>query len=269
MLLDCDYHIHTTFSDGVKTPEEIVDWYIQRRYSTIAITDHDGVEGSVAAISYAREKAITVIPGIELSTVDEYGNTVHMLGYSFDLENEELQAALFDARMERAKRNDKFLKALREMGYDVCIDDLLEINDGHFVGKPTFARVLVKKGYAQSVKEVFRTVFSRPEISSVKKKHMPSARAISLIHRAGGMAVMAHPMEIRQKNETLETFRPRITNVIERLMDSGVDGIECWHPSATFYDSQWLRDFARARDMTVTGGSDFHSENERRFENED
>lgn len=268
MFFDSDLHIHTTYSDGDMTPEQLVDRYISNKYSIIAITDHDGVDGSAVAISYARNKPITVLPGIELSTEDQEGNNVHMLGYSFDLENSELKEELLNIKVERAKRNDRLLRALVDMGYQISVDDLIRVNEGNYIGKPTFAKVLLEKGYVRSVSEAFDRIFARPELSRIKTVHMSCEKAISLIHRAGGLAVMAHPMELREEGQNRKEFMVYIEKVIRTLMDQGIDGIECWHPSASYLESKWLRDFARNNNLIVTGGSDFHSDNERRFRDE-
>ena len=264
MLYDADYHIHSYYSDGDLSPEELVDRYMERQYSQIAITDHDGIDGCRVAISYAADKEITVFSGVEISLRDEPGNTIHMLGYCFDMDDEHLNRKMKELRQWRAVRNDRLLEALRGMGYEISIDDLLDVNEGRFIGKPTFARVLVSRGYADSVQQVFDEIFTRDEIKNIKKKTMGVGESIRMIHRAGGMAVLAHPMEIRDGDEPEEVFVKRLSAVIKSMMDMGIDGIECYHPSATADQAMTLRDFAKKRGLIVTGGSDFHSDTVRR-----
>ncbi len=262
-MIDFDYHIHTYYSDGDFSPEEIVDRYNDNGYEIIAITDHDGVDGSKVATEYAKNKRITIVPGIEVSSKDVFGDEIHILGYGIDTDNEVLHAGIADMMMRRAKRNDRLLAVLHDMGYDITIDDLFECGGLRFVGKKTFADVLVKKGYAESIPAVFETLFSEPEIWELKKTLVPTAKAIDMIHNAGGFAVFAHPFETRKADEDKDAFRIRLAKIIKELMKEGIDGIECFHPSVSMTEAIELRDCAVANGLIVTGGSDFHGEPER------
>lgn len=264
MFEDIDYHIHTCYSDGDLTPEEIVDRYLSNGYSKIAITDHDGIEGSMVAFWHSAGKDISVIPGVELSTKDSHGNTIHVLGYNFDYSNKELCSTLSQISLYRARRNDRLLELLNEMGYNITIDDLLSVNEGRFIGKPTFAKVLMKMGVVESVSDAFDGIFSDERIRSLEKKTLEAKEAIDLIHHANGAAVLAHPMEIKRTSETKEAFYSRVTGIIEELIEAGIDGIECYHPSANAEDSEFFRDKAKAYNLCVTKGSDFHSDATRR-----
>lgn len=268
MLFDADYHIHSVYSDGELAPEEIVDRYIDNQYKQIAITDHDGIEGSCVAISYSADKDITVFPGVELSSRDRSGNVIHVLGYCFDMEDARLREAMRKLKLWRAERNDLLLAALNGMGYEISIDELLDVNDGRFIGKPTFAKVLASKGYISDISEAFEQIYTRDEIRCIQKKTLSTERAIRLVHNAGGMAVLAHPMEIKKSDEEDKVFVKRLSRILKSMIDMGIDGIECYHPSATSGQATTLRDFAKKRGLIVTGGSDFHSDSARRdYEN--
>lgn len=264
MFADVDYHIHTYFSDGDMSPEELVDRYIEKGYREIAITDHDEIEGSMIAVWHSAGRSIRVIPGIELSTKDEKGNTIHMLGYYINYSSPELKNALSTIRHWRAVRNDKLLTVLNEMGYDITIDELLTVNDGRYVGKPTFARLLVNRGVAEDEDAVFKGLFREEIFRKLSKRTLTTYEAIDVIHSAGGKAVLAHPMEIRKKGESQEEFYHRIRTLIDELIRYGIDGIECYHPSASIVEAEMLRDIARSNNLCVTKGSDFHSDSARR-----
>ena len=211
---------------------------------------------------------IRVVPGVELTSSDEDHNIIHMLGYHFRYDDRELNRTLREVSMWRARRNDALLTALREMGIYVTIDELLAVNEGRFIGKPTIAEVMVAKGYVKSVEEAFQTVFRRDEIRAVPKQMIATEKAVDLIHGAGGIAVLAHPMEIRRRGEKLSDFRNRFETVFRRVIRHGIDGMECYHPSATLLQAEELRTLARKNNLIITKGSDFHSDKARRqYEN--
>lgn len=260
-----DLHIHTCFSDGALRPETIVDRWKSEGYKLIAVTDHDDIEGSRIAYNYAKGRGIVVIPGIEFDSCDELSDEIHILGYNVDYDNKTLKKVLSDVKRWRAQRNDLMLKALNNMGYDISIDDLLEVNGGHFIGKPTFAQVMVNKGYFENLSEVFDKVFTvEPELKSIVKKTLRSDYVIRLIHEAGGIAVLAHPMQQRRKGESDEVFYKRIIKFMDRFREYGIDAIECSHPSATEDEARGLREYAAMYKLKTTTGSDFHSDNNKR-----
>ena len=255
-----DLHLHTYYSDGVLSPEEVTDRWASEGYKLIAVTDHDGIDGSVIALDYAADKDITVVSGIEFDSVDSLGRDLHILGYGFDPECPELTEALDNILLERAARNEAMLAELNKMGYSMTLDDIIEVNEGRFIGKPTFATVMVRKGYLSSNQEAFNTVFREPSMRRIRKKTLSSEEVVDLIHKAGGLAVFAHPMEQRHLDEPYNQFRERLIVILERMREYGIDGIECWHPSADDVQAEALRAFAVRHDLIVTKGSDFHSD---------
>ena len=255
-----DLHLHTYYSDGVLSPEEVTDRWASEGYKLIAVTDHDGIDGSVIALDYAADKDITVVSGIEFDSVDSLGRDLHILGYGFDPECPELTEALDNILLERAARNEAMLAELNKMGYSMTLDDIIEVNEGRFIGKPTFATVMVRKGYLSSNQEAFNTVFREPSMRRIRKKTLSSEEVVDLIHKAGGLAVFAHPMEQRHLDEPYNQFRERLIVILERMREYGIDGIECWHPSADDVQAEALRAYAVRHDLIVTKGSDFHSD---------
>ena len=259
--LKSDLHIHTYYSDGEFSPEEIVDRWHDQGYKIISITDHDGIEGSIIGMGYAAGiKDITFIPGIEFDSIDETGKDVHILGYGFDYSSPELRNALTEILMVRARRNDKLMAAINDLGYKVTLDDIGEINEGRYVGKPTFAKILFNKGYTSDPQEAFRTIFREPSISKIYKETLRSDQVIDLIHTSGGLAVLAHPMEQRRLGENFEEFLPRMYELLSRMRGFGIDGIECRHPSANEFQTELLEEYAEKHRLLSTGGSDFHTD---------
>lgn len=259
-----DLHMHTLYSDGALTPREVLEMRVREGYKLLAITDHDGVEGSVYGEEYADEFGIEYISGIEFDSEDELGKDLHMLGYGFDPDHPAFNIAIGKILKHRNDRNNEFLKALNDKGYDITYDELYAVNEGRFIGKPTFATVLIKKGIVKSHSEAFNTIFREPEIRSIKKKTLLTKEVVDIIHEAGGLAVLAHPMEQRHLDETFEEFKPRMYKILDRMVDYGIDGLECHHPSASEMQQELLVQYAKEHGLMITGGSDFHSIESRR-----
>lgn len=259
-----DLHMHTLYSDGALTPREVLKMRVDEGYQLLAITDHDGVEGSVYGEKYADEFGIEYISGIEFDSEDELGKDLHMLGYGFDPDHPAFNLAIGKILKQRNDRNNRFLEALNAMGYHITYDELKAVNEGRFMGKPTFATVLIKKGVVRSHTEAFNTIFQEPEIKCIKKKTLHTKDIVDIIHEAGGLAVLAHPMEQRHRDETFEQFKPRMYQILDRMVSYGIDGLECHHPSADYLQQQMLVAYANEHGLMITEGSDFHSHDSRR-----
>lgn len=259
-----DLHMHTTFSDGAMTPEELIDMRVKEGYELLAITDHDVIGGSVAGMTYAKKIGLPFIYGIEFDSEDAVGDDLHMLGYGFDPENDIFLDVVIEVIADRNKRNRQFMDALNTRGFGITEDDVKKINGGRYVGKPTFAKILIKKGIVSSVNEAFSTIFREPDLKAIKKVTMPSKKAVETIHAGGGLAVMAHPMEQRRRDESFEVFKPRMFHIIDTMVSYGIDGLECYHPSASEMQQELLVQYAKEHGLMITGGSDFHSLESRR-----
>ena len=254
-----DLHMHTTYSDGELTPREVIDMRAEQGFELLAITDHDVIGGSVAGANYAREIGMPFIYGIEFDSEDPVGKDLHMLGYGFDPENEIFLDTVIDVLTERNARNRKLMEALNKRGYGITDEDVKKINSGRYVGKPTFAKIMVKKGIIDNVNEAFATIFKEPDIKAIEKVTLPSKAAIDAIHAAGGLAVMAHPMEQRRRDESFAEFRPRMFDIIDLMIEYGIDGLECHHPSANDMQQELLVAYAKEKGLMITRGSDFHT----------
>ncbi|MBR2674504.1 MAG: PHP domain-containing protein [Mogibacterium sp.] len=254
-----DLHMHTYYSDGELSPRELIDLRISEGYELLSITDHDGDEGSAEGLRYAESIGLPFISGVELDSDDELGKDLHILGYGFDYDNEGFKEVLLKVRRERDNRNDRFMSALNKLGYDLTLEDIVSINEGRYVGKPTFAKALQRKGLMDNYQEAFKGIFRHETIRVIRKRAISSQEAIIAIQEAGGIAVMAHPMEQRRMDESFEDFKPRMYEILERMREYGIDGIEYKHPSASEEQQKLLAEYAKKHGLIITEGSDVHS----------
>lgn len=256
-----DLHIHTYYSDGESGPKEIVKTAAETGRRAIAITDHDGTGGVKEAAAAGREYGIEVITGIELATEMENGTGLHILGYGFDPDDAALNDVLTDLAERRDRRNRRLINVLNEMGFDISLDELEKGRKGGFIGKPVIARALADKGYIETYEEAFRgdRIFGSPEARAVKKDKIQAAEAIKLINSAGGIAVLAHPVQTRHIGDTgSEEFYINIEKIISQLKEQGLGGLECYHPDQDTVQTERFIELADRYDLSITRGSDFH-----------
>lgn len=260
-----DLHLHTYYSDGTLSPEEIVKRAKKRGVTTIAVTDHDGINGVSEALIAGMEYGINVIPGIEFSTGMnevhlEYDIFMHILGYGIDINNENLNQAIEEIRKKREERNAKLLNALNTIGYKITKEDLYQRQGQDYIGKPNFALAMVKKGYVSCPKEAFTPgkYLRHPEVRKVHREKVHVQKAISLIRNAGGKAVLAHPFKIAFLRNEKEGFYERLEDLLDQLQGWGLSGMECYYSSHTSEQISKLAEIAERRDLIVTFGSDFH-----------
>lgn len=257
-----DLHIHSYYSDGELEPTVLVDAWMNKGFRLISITDHDVVEGSKIACKYAEDKDVTVIPGIEFDSEDALGTKLHILGYGIDLDNQLLKDKLALVQKWRDERNQSMLSEFRKRGYSITQEEILSINGGRFVGRPTFAKVLVRRGDFSDVNEAFDHLIQAVDDDKiVKKRTLASRDVVETIHEAGGLAILAHPIEQKKRGESWTEFQPRLIKLLDTFVGYGIDGIECYHPSASDEQSEYLEKYAIEHNLLITKGSDFHSEN--------
>lgn len=254
MSYKSDYHVHTWYSDGTKKPTEVVRMFHEKEYDMIAITDHDGTDGINEALIAGEALKIKVIPGIEFSTQysdDEFDCELHVLGYYIDIDNKKLQDRLQQIREERRIRNERLLDYLKETGYEIEYDDLIQRPGQTYIGKPNFERALRKKDYnTEGIYEVFH---------KIPKVKISTPESVELIKDAGGISVLAHPMQIRNIGEPKsEQFWNNLDRIVKSLKKNGLKGIECYHPSADEEDSLKLVTLAGKYHLHITEGSDYH-----------
>lgn len=245
-----DLHSHTTASDGELTPEELIELAMSKNIKTLAITDHDTVDGLERATKYSENKEILIIPGIELEA-DVNKGQMHILGLFIDYYNEELIKELNNIRRVRNERNDKFIQEFNHRGFPITIEELKEISKGNTIGKPHFAKVFLKKGYIQTKSEMFDRFFNQQPLNKLKKSSHTPAQIITMIKKANGMAVLAHPQSLKLGEEEL-------IKKIEELKSYGLDGLECYHSKQTPEEMELFVKIARKLNLVITKGSDYH-----------
>lgn len=256
-----DLHLHTYYSDGTMSPEELVRYAKESGAETIAITDHDGMGGLGEGMEAGKRLGVQVIPGIELSTEDDEGIYMHILGYCFDLNNEALKKEVEWIRKKRVERNENLLAALREIGCKLSKEDL-QLREGQdYVGKPTFALALARKGYVASPKEAFKEGrFMRSDVvRRVHREKISARKAINLIRDAGGIPVLAHPMKISHLiRQGGEDFFERLDRQLVKLKSWGLGGMECYYSGHQPEETEQLVCMAKKHGLIITAGSDFH-----------
>ena len=256
-----DFHIHTWFSDGQSAPADIVKQAKAHGYDMIAITDHDGIDGVREAMAAGAEEGLEVIPGIELATETDDGIGLHILGYYIDIENHHLNQVLEDLRRKREKRNQRLLNLLSRMGYPLSEEDLTLRPGQDFIGKPVIARAMVKKGYIEKMKDAFAPgrFLETPEAKEIKKEKLKVQDAIALIREAGGLAVLAHPVQIREFGDPkTDAFFEKVDQLVRDLKEEGLGGLECFHKDHDRMQALRFTAIAENHQLRATRGSDFH-----------
>lgn len=250
-----DLHLHTYYSDGTQSPEQVLEYVAAQGLKTAAITDHDGIDGVNEGIEAGRKLGIKVISGIEFSAIAEHDIKVHILGYYVNIDDKEMIEEIRDIRRVRRKRNERLLQVLNNMGYELKVSDLIMRKGQDYIGKPIFARALVAKGYIDDPKAAFSDVLlNNSRIKALKKKKLPAEKAIKLIHGAGGKAVLAHPGKIKR----IEKFYRGHEELIRTLIPYGLDGLECYHKDHTSEDEIKFTEIAEKLGLFITKGSDYH-----------
>ncbi len=242
-----DLHLHSTCSDGSFTPAEVVHHAADLGLRVIGLTDHDSVAGVPEAIQVAQGFGIEVVPGCEFSAQAD-GRDVHLLGYHIDIDSPELQEAiqLFqDARRERAER---MVRKLNGLGVKLRIDQVLVKSGTAAIGRPHVADALVEEGFVFSADEAFHKFLGYSKPAYEEKYRMTPSEAVDVIHRAGGLASLAHPGIYRQDD------------LIPELVAAGVDAIEVRHVKHGPSDVRRYEEVAERYGLLPTGGSDCHGD---------
>lgn len=246
--LRVDLHLHSTASDGGLPPSEVVYFALRRRLDVIALTDHDTIGGIPEARAAAQNTPLTVLNGIELSTLQSDGRLVDLLGYLFDPEDSHLRARLTALRDGRRARAAAMVDRLAALGAPVSLERVRELAAGGSVGRPHIARALVEAGHVLTRREAFERYIGDDGPAYIPHRQFTIAEAIALLHAAGGVAVLAHPCRV-------EDYEARIGEWVEQ----GLDGLEVYYPGQDIKATQAV---ARSYGLIMTGGSDFHRAHE-------
>lgn len=250
-----DLHVHSTCSDGTLSPTELVDYAIQKGLSAFALTDHDCVEGLDTILSYAKSlhNAPEIIPGIELST-DENGQEVHMVGLFIDHHNPEFNQYLQEFIESRTTRNKKMCLLLQEHGMNITYEELEAEFPGAVLTRAHYAKLLLKHGYVKSIREAFERFLGDHCPCYVSREKITPVMAIDLIKKAGGLAILAHPILYHMSDARLDAL-------VQKLKEAGLTGIEAIYSTYSPAEERQIRKLATKYDLLLSGGSDFHGEN--------
>jgi predicted metal-dependent phosphoesterase TrpH len=243
-----DLHLHTNFSDGTYTPEELVGHAQRYGFYALALTDHDTVEGCVRMATSCRGAGIEFIPASEL-TAELGGHELHLLAYYLDTENEKLLRELGKFQQVRQDRIREMVARLNQLSVPVQADAVFALANCRSPGRPHLARMLVKEGFCSSLDEAFERFLKKGRPAWVPKFKMSAVEAIQLIHQAGGVAVMAHP-GLNKGDEIVPT-----------LVEANLDGIECFHSKHSTAMAEHYLELADRHHLLATGGSDCHGMN--------
>lgn len=239
-----DLHMHSTASDGALPPHEVVAAAQRAGLSAIALTDHDTIDGLASARRAGAELGVRVVPGVELSAVDD-GDEIHVLGLHLS-HPESLASALAELRETRRERAKTTVAILNSLGVPVTLDAVFAAAGDGAVGRPHIARALVAGGWARDFRDAFDRWLGTGKPACVEKRTVTFAEAAQLIHDAGGLAVYAHPGGAASRAD------------LEELASLGLDGVEVRHPSHTADEIARLGALVADLALVPSGGSDWH-----------
>lgn len=244
-----DLHVHSTASDGIFTPTEVVAAAARRGVGVMALCDHDTVDGVAEARAAAERLDIDLIPSLEFSAAHE-GHDIHILGYFVDIENATLLAKLEHLRSVRATRVERIVGELRQDGFSITLEDVRALGEGT-LGRAHVARVLVEKGHASDIGDAFARYVGEGAPYFLPKAFLTAQEVLELVHSAGGIPVLAHP------------WRSDAVDHIPELVAMGMRGLEAFHSEQTAQEAAAIVEIAEAMDLLVTGGSDWHGDGPR------
>ena len=247
-----DLHTHSHFSDGTKSPAELVCLASISGVTALALTDHDTMAGVAEAMAVADTYDVEVVPGVELSVVHKE-HVLHILGYYVDPLQEDMAAALAVLQKARDRRNEKIIVKLQDLGIDATLEELQTISGVGQTGRPHIARLLMDHGVVRSMPEAFDKYLAKDCKAYVGRFAYSAREAIAFIRAAGGLAVLAHPIQVDKTLSVLNSLLPL-------LKTYGLDGIETYYPSQKKKMQKRIRKFAETSDLILTGGSDYHGD---------
>jgi len=241
-----DLHMHSTFSDGFKSPTTLVEMAAAKKLVAISLTDHDSVDGLPEAIRAGKENGVEVVAGVELSC-EFRGRDLHVLGYGVDPNDDAFRGALDKFCETRHKRGIKIVEKLNALGINIEPAEVLAKAGEGALGRPHIAAVLVDKGVVSRTGEAFDKYIAEGGPAYVPKYKMSPPEAIGYIQAAGGLAFIAHPgVFLENESELFDLIR------------EGFDGVEVYHPTHSASRSRELKRIAEEKGLLISGGSDYH-----------
>jgi len=245
-----DLHVHSNKSDGSCSPAQLVDKALEIGLTAMALTDHDTTDGLAPVLTYAAGKPVEIVPGIELSTEYE-GKDVHIVGLFIDERQTDFQAHLRSFVASRDERNRRMCQNLRDAGVDISYEALLAEYPGSVITRAHYGKHLVNNGTCASVADAFEKYLGDHTPYFVPREKVTPQQAVSLILKANGLPVLAHPILYRLSGEQLDLL-------VRRLKETGLVGIEALYSTYTHREENQIRQLAVKYDLLLSGGSDFH-----------
>lgn len=252
-----DLHVHTNYSDGVFSPEKIVDAAVEAGLDVIALTDHDNILSYEIATDYAQQlekegkKSVKIIQGIEINTI--YKNSeIHILGYFMDTKNNDFKDLIKAQQQARVKQTKEIIELLnKKEGIKIKYENIVsQVAHGGSIGRPHIAKAITNVGGTSSVIEAYSKYINDSSSVYVQRKTVSPHEAVEIIYDAGGIPVIAHPHDLDNAKE-----------LIEDLMHCGLRGIEAYHRKHSPAIVEYFSSMAEELGLIVTGGSDFHAPN--------
>lgn len=253
-----DLHIHTTYSDGVFSPERIVDTAIAAGLNAIAITDHDNVLAHPIATDYAEKIAketsttpLEILPGVEINTMFK-DIEIHILGYFMNREDSDFLEMLKTQQRARIEQTEEIIRLLyKKEGINVTFDKIKSlVAEGGSIGRPHIAKAITLAGGTNSVMEAYNKYINNNSDVYVQRKTISPHEAIEIIYDAGGIPVFAHPFDVDDAE-----------NLIKEFMHYGLRGVEAYHRKHSPAMVEYYSSIAEKNGLIITGGSDFHAPN--------
>jgi 3',5'-nucleoside bisphosphate phosphatase len=242
-----DLHSHTNQSDGTCSPAQLVDDAVRVGVTTLAITDHDTLAGYDQALDAAAAAGLELVCGIELSTKLR-GHSVHLLGYFLNPNGlADFRKWVLDLQASRRERNVRLAARLRELGFDITIEEA-EARGRGMTGRPHFAQIMLQKGYVSNIREAFDKYLDESAIGYVYRREPQFAESVQWIRNAGGIASLAHPVRVKDD----------VPALMPELRDAGLNAIEVYHSDHDAEHTTLYQGLATQYGMLVTGGSDYH-----------
>ena len=254
-MMKIDLHVHTTFSDGENTPQEILKICKDNDIKVLSITDHNNIDGVKKAITENPYPNIKVLPGVEFSARYKVkGANLHILGYNMDLDNVELNSVLKEIMKDGVRRIESLLLQLKQ-NYDISFReaDVAEMFSAcGNIGRPEVAKLCVKYGYAPSVNYAFDNLLKPVDYKLVKKKiNLSDKECIQYIKNAGGIACLAHPITLNKNIHDIKEY-------VKILMDFGLEAVEVYHSTHDRNFSNSMKELVNDLGLLYSVGSDYH-----------
>ena len=247
MAAKADLHIHTTYSDGKISPSEVINLAVSKGLKAISITDHDTIKGYLKGIELLKSEqlAIELISGAEF-TATFNDKDIHLLGYYFDPEHKELLEYLTACSVQRRRRMKRMIEWLNSKNIEIDFQEVQAISKHATLARPHLARVLVEKNYVANSIEAFHKYLVEADKETRQDYFLDASSLISMVHRAGGAVVLAHPAKLFTLQE------------LEEIRILGIDGVECIHPSHSYQQHNYYVKWSQKHKLLQTGGSDYH-----------